>query len=343
MKNIITDYGAVPGTDCTAAFQAAARDGGHIFVPSGNYILSGQTDACVVVQTSCRFIGENSPNTQISYTAPYGVDCFTLRPLSGSWCDGAGFENMQITPAKGGRYAIRVDLTASGALLRNPSFKHLLLSNGYGADAALKLDNPNNINGFFSAVIGPSCEIIGGIKLVGCGDSVSLLDLTLSGPNIGFYATFQPGAAKFKVGRCNITNDGGAGVLYGADQASIDSNTCEQANPYIGDYNAQIVLSGCRACEIVANNVNNHGNTAGYVLENGTNTTVVSRNVLTTKGGQYHGLIGANSPTNAIGQGPVSQLISSNRCYVEQPDGTETGSYMIVAVDPSSPLWNIPA
>lgn len=331
MKNIITDYGAVPGTDCTAAFQAAAHDGGHIFVPSGNYILSGQTDACVIVQTSCRFIGENSPNTLIVYKAPFGVDAFTLRPPPGAWCDGAGFENMQIAPAGGfaGRYAVRIDLSMDGAQLRNPSFRHLLLQSGYGADAALKLDNPTNLNGFYSAVIGPSCEIIGGVKLIGCGDSVSLLDCTLSGPNIGFYATFEPGAAKFKVGRCNITSTGGAGILYGAEQASIESNTFEQDFAYTGAYNGQLILSGCRACEVLGNNLNNQGNTNCMVLENGTNTTLVSRNVLTTAAAQYHILIGANSPTNALG--------SSNRYYGVDGSGTARN-----AVDPTSPLWNAP-
>ena len=337
MKNIITDYGAVPGQDCTAAFQAAAAASGHVLVPPGQYILSGQSDACVVVSGSTRFVGENWPNTQITYKAPYGVDCFAFRPTPNAWSDGAGIENMQIAPASGtgGRYAIRVDLSASGAQLRCPSFQHLLLQCGQApdgtyADAAFKLDNPTNLNGFYCAVIGPSCQISGGIKLLGCGDSVSILDNTLTGPNVGVYATFQPGAERLKIARCNITSAGGAAALFGAWQASIEGGQCEQNVPYTGALNAMYVLSNCKDCEIVGNNINNHGNTACVVLENGTILTRIGRNVLTTAGSAAHILIGPNSPYNAIG--------ASNTYY-----GAPTGDSVAVNyVDPSSPLWNAP-
>ncbi len=337
-KNIITDYGAIPGQDCTAAFQAAATYGGQIRVPPGQYILSSQSDACVVVRGSTRFVGEGWPNTQIVYKAPYGVDCFTFRPTVGAWSDGAGIENMQIAPAggTGGRYAIRIDLSASGAQLRCPSFAHLFLecgqdpTSGACADAAFKVDNPSNINGFYTAVIGPSCQISGGIKILGCGDSVSILDNVLFGQNAGVYATFQPGAERLKIARCNVTSAGGAAVLFGAWQASIEGGQCEQDPVYTGPFNAMYVLSGCRDCEIVGVNINNHGNTACIVLENGTTLTRISRDVLTTAGSQAHILIGPNSPYNAIG--------ASNTYY-----GAPTGDSVAVNyVDPSSPLWNAP-
>lgn len=341
MKNICSDYGACPGSDCTAAFQAATQYQGHVFVPASSqqYIWSGQQDACVVVTGSTRFVGENWPNTQIIYKAPPGVDAITFRPTPGQWCDGAGLTGLSIAPAPGytaspsgtGRYAVRIDLGAPGAQLRNPAFSHLFLVAAAGADAAFKLDNPVNENGFYCVKVGPSCAFVGGIKLFGCGDSVSILDSILTGPNAGVYATFEPGAARLKVGRCNITSDGGAAVLYGALQASIENCQCEQENPYNGGYNGMFILSGCVDCEIVANNINNHGNTAGIVLENGTNCTVVARNSLTTAGSAAHILIGPNSPTNA--------LCSSNR-YRGAPGGD---GIAVNYVDVSSPLWTIAA
>lgn len=333
MKNIITDFAAVPGTDCTAAFEAAAVNSGDVYVPPGQYILSGTSDACVVVTGGTRFVGEGRGGTEIIYTAPVGVDCFTFRPAPGVWCDGAGLSHVTVKSAGGigGRYPVRIDISQPGSFFRAPVLSNLWLECGQGADAALKLDNPTNTDGFFCSVIEKS-TFVGGINLVRCGDSVSILDCTLTGPNPGLYATFVPGAARLMVARCNITGRGGAAVLLGANQATVRDCQCEQDQPYNGAFNGQFILSNCVFCTIENNNINNHGNTNGIVLEDGTTYTKVGRNVMTTGGSMAHALIGPNSPTNAFG----SSTMGSTNAYLGGSKGN--GVPIIYA---SSPLWDI--
>ena len=336
MKNIITDFGAVPGNvvDCTAAFAAAMLVGGKIFVPAGVYRVSALSDACIVARLPTRLIGEGLGISIIlpdAATAP-GVDAITYRPNVGGVSDGWGMEDIGIAPALGSgmRHAVRIDLTTSGAYLARSTFNRLGLTAGAGADSAFKLDNPTNTDGLFCGEICGKGIMYGGINLERCGDSFSIKDQTITGPNVGIAISAVSGAAQCRIQDNNITSTGGAIFLEGCKQAKVVGNQCEQSSVYTGVLGAMIVLSDCYDCKLDGNNMNSYGNTNCVIIENGSSSGNILRDNDMLTGAPYvHLAMGANCPGNA--------LAADNRCYTAGSWGAP-----LTAIPASSlPMWSV--
>lgn len=337
MKNIITDYGAVPGQDCTAAFQAAANDGGAVSVPLEAlpyYVID-----TVVITKPFRLMGDLMGQTAIASRVSPNLDVFTFRPAPGTVMSGSGLEHLYIYGS--GRYPVYIDLSAAGAWMSDANFSRLYLEpTTAGVDAAFCMNNPTNRDGFFTSVIEKS-TFVGGIKLIRCGDSVSLLDSKTTGPNLGLNASFVPGAARMAIMRNNITNTAGGILLIGAEQAYILGNQMEQTQPQTGTYSGQIMLAGCRNCGIRANNINNHGNIyAGIAIESytdpvsgaaaGTANTIISENTMTTAGASVHLAMGRNCPGGAA--------LGKTNPFYGSPQGP---GFAVTDIDASSSLLQI--
>lgn len=333
MKNIVTDYGAVPGQDCTAAFQAAAKIGGKLYVPVGDYYATGTADSAIVAPGWFRMIGEGTEVSRIFCQTTTGVHGLTFRPAPGQSMWGAGVESMSILPAPGFDMgaAIRVDLTATGAWMEGANFSDLHLQMGSTSCSAFQMDNPNNLNGFDCSTIRNS-YILGGINLVRAGDSLNIIGNKLCGPNVGFQASFVAGAARLTFERNNITSTAGAIFLINADQAYIFANQMEQDEAHTGTLNGMVMLSGCLNCGIRANNINNHGNVyACVVIEGGTANTMIAENTMTTGGSCVHVAMGPGCPGGAA-------LGQSNPFY----GGPQGAGFPVTALDASSSLLQIP-
>lgn len=336
MKNIITDYGAVPGgvMDCTPAFAAALAVGGAIAVPQGLYRVTGATDACMVATLPTRLIGDGQGLSIISPDSHtvLGVDCLTFRPAVGGTCEGWGVQDLMITPAVGSgmRHAVRVDLTASGAYLARASFLRNSLIAGAMADSAFRLDNPANVDGMFCCEIAGKGVIIGGISMYGLGDSVSIRDQTITGPNVGVTLSGVPGAAQVRVEDCNITSAGGAAFFQGMRQLQFVGNQCEQNVAYTGVLGAMVTLSACYDCNIKDSNLNTHGLLSCVIIENGGSLgNILRANNLMAASPYAHLAVGAGCPGNAFA--------SDNRCY----NIAGVWGAPLLAVSGSSPLWTL--
>lgn len=332
MKNIITDYGAVPGTDCTAAFAAAVAFGGAIYVPTGSYTVTATTDACIIATNQIRLIGDGITASKIVVDASGAVDGVTFRPAVGANSFGWGMENIGVVPASptSMRHALRIDLSSSATYLAQSLFHSIHLIAGSGADSALCLDNPTNTDGLFCGEISGKSLIYGGIKMLRLGDSFTIQGAQLTGPNVGFYASGVPGAAQVKLLDCNITNSGGAVFLQSMTQMQIVGNQMEQDSPYTGIFGAMVVLSGCADCNILDNNINAHGNTGCVIIENASRGNILGGNAIfgLNTAPLSHVQIGAACPGNA--------LRSDNR-YYDAATGVWGAPYLFIA--PTSPLW----
>jgi len=332
VRNIIRDYGAVPGTDCTAAFAAAFLIGGALEIPGG--LGPYLTSANLVMTLPTRLVGDLMTTSTITPNLPPGVDGLTIRPTVGGISGGWGMENIGIAPASPNsmQHAVEIDLSAPGAWLANCSFHNIDLVAGSGADSALHLDNPVNTNGLFCGEITGKSIIVGGVKLLNLGDSFKIEGATLTGPNVGLYATAVPGAAQVKLKDCNITSTGGAFFGQSLNQVQIEGNQAEQSSPYTGPFNGMFVFSGCIDCNVRENNMNSHGNTACVVIENASRGIVVRGNIMSALNNPLlgHVLIGPNCPGNA--------LADDNR-YYDVGTGAWPAPYLFI--NPSSPLWNI--
>lgn len=327
MKNIIADYNACPGVDCTAAFENALLDGGAIAVPRGTYLISRG----LVTTRPTRLIGDGMTMSVLAFDVASNVNGLTFRPAAGENPYGWGVHDLGIVPATVGKMqrAIQIDLSRAGAYLAQTTFQRVYLVAGDGAGSAFRLDNPVNTDGFFVGEITGKSLIVGGITLLRLGDSFTVCGAQITGPNVGFYATAVPGAAQCKLLDCNITSTGGAVFMDGMKQAKIVGNQMEQSSTYDGPFNGMCVLSGCMDCDLSGNNMNAYGNTSCVVIENGSTGNILSANIMIATAGYGHLLVGAGSPGNA--------LASDNRYY-----SASNGARMMTpfaSINTSSPMW----
>lgn len=119
--------------------------------------------------------------------------------------DGLGISNTY------GRHTVNLDITESDREIREFEIARVWLDHfGSGSGGrCIELTNPTaHVNSFYLSTIRDS-RIRGGIRLLNCGDTLTLERLALYGPNPGVEALQVAGATSLRLIGLNVTNQGG--------------------------------------------------------------------------------------------------------------------------------------
>lgn len=166
----------------------------------------------------------------------------------------------------------------------------------------LYLDNSaGNVDGFFTGVINRNW-IQNGLLGSNVGDSMSILDNTITGQKCGIEITGVSGARQYVIDNNNITTQGGAIALISVDQCKITHNQLEHPG-YQGDYNgiygAHVYLASCFKPTLEHNTINPANGAAviapgTIVCDGSTNGLIVDNNDI-QKGSVYDFIFAATT------------------------------------------------
>lgn len=228
-------YGGVAdgSTDDTAAIQAAIiyaqSVGKAVFLPAGTYLVSG---TLTISDDHFMMFGEGW-QTVLSVKSTVGASTDIIKISAAGDVTNIVLENFKVTPQSGtpGRHAISIDITAHAVSYCR--FKGLYLD-ALGGKGIVTLPNASPIaDGFFTSVI-EDCEIFNGIYLDKAGDSIRVINNTITGSNVGIYIDLQFVSAAstphgMDVVGNNITNSGGSIHIKNAYGARITRNIFENS------------------------------------------------------------------------------------------------------------------
>jgi hypothetical protein len=216
-----------------AAFDSGART---VIFPRGNYILdsSQASDSVISISSRVEIIGEFG--SQLSYTQniPNTHDILKYNPQTLA-DEGVFIEGLWVIDrdGSGGRNVFYSKLTSSTGIKKLRIHRCLFRSTG---QRAIRIDNDDvdlNPNGLFLSTITES-EINGGIYLRKLGDSCSITDNVITGPNQGIFVSHlqesdpSGSSACLEISRNNITSDLGAIFVTNGRQYLIQQNNIEQ-------------------------------------------------------------------------------------------------------------------
>nr|WP_242486977.1 glycoside hydrolase family 55 protein [Peribacillus sp. TH16] len=231
----IKEFGAIGDstTDDTKAIQNAINDAESnnlaLYIPSGSYKIS----TTLLISKRIKIYGDGMGLSKIIYEGRSSA-IKIQPPTNGSSNTFYDFRDFGIEPEKegSGTYGIEIVLREN-AYFSNWEMQRVYIGNfgNYG----LRLDNDiKNTNGFFTATI-RRCWITNGINGSNLGDSITISENTITGRKLGVLTSHLSGARQVVIRENNITTQGGAIALIGAEQPMIYNNQIEQP-AYKGDY-----------------------------------------------------------------------------------------------------------
>lgn len=249
MRDVVSvkDFGAKGDgvTDDTAAIQAAinASYGRTLYfpLPANFYYLNSASGLSIVSQI--RLIGEIGTFIKYGSALSNTTDVITF---NGNVLAVEGFEmeNLWIVEASGSpaRDVLRINLNSTSGLKKLRIARCMFRSkNGY----AVNISNPSgagvNTNGLFLTVIEKN-ELYGGIVATNLGDSVTICDNVITGPNPGVTVGMLPqsnptgSSSSLAIERNNITATGGGIVVNPGRNVRIVGNNIEQIASLSGGY-----------------------------------------------------------------------------------------------------------
>jgi hypothetical protein len=265
----ITDCGAVPddGVDDTTAITTcislAATQKKTLLIPSGTFLISSTLTFTkpAVIQ------GRGKALSKIQLAAGFTGDVIKLAPAVGEFVGFWAVRDLYIEPtnAGDGGNAIEIDATAGTSV----SLEHLDISGvqvgltltvstyrTVGGYAVHLTKHPTDPDNYYTSVIRDN-YFVGGINLVGAGDSLWIERNTIKGSQTAIHAEFIAGAANVHISDNSLTATGGAIYLKTALNASITNNQIEQLSPWTGDSNrAMVVLEDSNGTRLAGNNIN---------------------------------------------------------------------------------------
>lgn len=274
----VKDYGAKGDgtTNDIAAFRnavAATPKGGTLYIPPGTYIWAGSgiLTEHLLISKSIRMYGSGfATNIVIGNDTLSTTDAIRFSPTAYEDNYFAYFGNFSISgpsaTVKYGRHAIHIDMTDPNKHLSNMTIEKFFTvgMTGHG----IHLTNPTGTDSLYTTTI-QDCLMYNGIFLERSGDSNNILRNalvigTVADGAAGIEITTVSGATMTIIEGNNITMQGGAISITGANQVKIRNNQIEQVATYISDKDANIYLKDCDLCEVIGNNINAHG----YVSSN---------------------------------------------------------------------------
>lgn len=306
----VRDYGAVGdgSTDDTAAVQAAidaAPAGGTVMLPAKTYLLSGSGAELLLINKNLRLVGQHGIATVLRVAASVGASTDVIRIDVAGQVQFLAIEDLIIYPVSGtpAQHGIHIDVTDAGQSMSQMTIERVYVRPLGGR--AIKLTNPTNTDGFFSSVI-QNCQLYGGIDLARSGDSLRILNNTITGANCGIDLDSVDGALQCLIEGNNITSAGGAVRIVNGGQTKIIRNQIEQTVTHTGPDNAMISIVGRTAyhvwaTEIIGNNINGQTTKVTNLIKvDYADDTWIDRNVLNPGSGDDV-VITANASRTHIG------------------------------------------
>ena len=231
-------------TDDTAAIQAAinACYGRNLYLPLPVNFYYVNNASGLSITNQIRLVGEIG--TFIKYGPNIASTTDVISWSAATTVEGLEIENLWIVEASGtpARDVLRVNLSSTSGLKKLRISRCMFRSkNGY----AVNINNPSgagvNTNGLFVSVIEKS-ELNGGITGTNLGDSVTICDNVITGPNAGISLGMLPStnptgpSACLAIERNNITAQGGAISVNPGRNLRIVGNNIEQTAALPGGY-----------------------------------------------------------------------------------------------------------
>lgn len=231
----------------TAAIAAAEAVRGTVRLPSGTYLVSGAGTEIFLVQNPIQFEGSGrDTEIRVKSTVGAATDVFHIVPKTSTDADATmyKFQDFRITAQAGtpARHAFNWDATAAGAFMRR-FLVHRVWTDAFGGRAMVVTNPIPNANGGIFTCSVQDCFLNNGIQLSKAGDSVSILNNTLTGANAGIESDLVSGAGQLVVAFNNITNAGGIQIKNGIS-TRIVFNNIQISVAFTGTNAALIDLNG---------------------------------------------------------------------------------------------------
>lgn len=245
------------GGDDTVALQAAiAAAAGGVLECRGVSLISAQLLWDMPARLDMR-------GFTVVVTQPGGF--LKISPaVSGHFWELEGVLAVPNAPGMAG-YGIDIDL-GLGQWVSKLTIKGCTI--GQFAGAAIHEKKVGDPDGLFCSLIEDNVllGLEGGLAFEGAGDSIIVQRNTITGPGFGVYEIGIPGAAQRIYQNNNITAQAGGFILQAANQTKILYNQIE-AVAYTGALDAMIYIdAGSFSCDVIGNNLNNHGNCTPLVV-----------------------------------------------------------------------------
>lgn len=226
-------------TGLQAAIAAMTTTGKTLFIPCGNYKISGSGSQVFLVTNLPINIRGESKDCVSFKTVGVGATTDIIRQSITSIVYGTSITGISVDGA-GGRYPYRLDANITGFL--------------YGARIAYNnLYTPANSSIYLNGVDGGNGAIghsiidennLSGITCIYCGDNFGVRRNIQSGAVIGFEGSFVSGAANFIYEENTVSNSVGCIVLHSGAHPKIINNEFEIGVPGSAPNNACIDLWG---------------------------------------------------------------------------------------------------
>ncbi len=173
---------------------------------------------------------------------------------------------------------IVLDVSKNDCFISNHTIENIGCNQTTGS--AICMNNLVNQGGYFCSSI-RNCFLLGGIKLIGAGDSLCIQGNICSGKGIGIDMTFIPGAACTDISNNNITT---TKQLLRIGQSptllKICNNQFEKWLPNSENLPYAIELSGGFNVQFHGNNINSLGHSAVGMSVSNANSVSIDYNVI---------------------------------------------------------------
>ena len=285
---------------CQAAMAFAEAFSRSLHVPSGSYLVS----APLVITSPIKIFGDGDTSVILVATSlGAAVDVFSITPAA--FTTNIIMRDLAIRPVSGtpGRHAIGLNITTNP--IAYSEFTNITTGT-FGDYAIATIPNATPlIDGFFTSVI-QRCSIQGGIKLDKAGDSLRILNNTITGPRTGVLVDLVGNGSDTAHGLLiagnNITSNGGALRVISANAGVFENNNVELPTPS-GVANAAVIdIDGAAGLAVsgfvVRDNFLGSGGTAGYdtIRVNRARNTLVTGNTV----GHVLGSFSYKTTANAV-------------------------------------------
>lgn len=180
-----------------------------------------------------------------------------------------------------------------------------------------------NVDGFFTGTI-RRCWIQNGINGGYMGDSLNFIENTVTGKNVGFLLSQNPGATQFVIEKNNITCNAGAIALIGATQPQIKNNQMEYLGDYMGTYDAFVALFDTSFGVIEGNTITPYNSafsgssTPSYavLIDGDSKGNTISKNLISVKPEGIHIALGISSALTVL-----NTVTKDNKYGFSDPEG----------------------